>query len=66
MMNESWNIRSFKGGSWDLRKDERRKEEKSIAFPDRRKESRRTTLQEIDRSASVGLLNWVDRIDLDE
>ncbi len=34
--------RQFSGGSWDLRKDERRKSQASIDFPDRRKGERRT------------------------
>jgi hypothetical protein len=34
--------RQFSGGSWDLRKTERRKSQASIDFPDRRKGERRT------------------------
>lgn len=33
--------RQFSGGSWDLRKEERRKSQASIDFPDRRKGERR-------------------------
>lgn len=33
--------RRFSGGSWDLRKDERRKAQEPIEFPDRRKNERR-------------------------
>ena len=33
--------REFKRGSWDLRKEDRRKVQVNIDFPDRRKESRR-------------------------
>jgi hypothetical protein len=34
-------LRTFKGGSWDLRKNERRQNQIAIAFPDRRRAERR-------------------------
>jgi hypothetical protein len=67
MTSSTWNTRSFKAGAWDLRKDERRKEEVEIAFPERRKSKRRNAPQENPHStSSVGLLNWVNRFDVDE
>jgi hypothetical protein len=36
------NARRFSGGSWDLRKDERRKNQETIPFPDRRSGDRRS------------------------
>jgi hypothetical protein len=36
------NARHFTGGSWDLRKDERRKNQAPISFPDRRSGDRRS------------------------
>jgi hypothetical protein len=56
--------RNFKGGSWDLRKQERRASQAAIAFPDRR---------QVDRRAGTNYsesfdpdLTWVRRPRLDE
>jgi hypothetical protein len=38
--------RNYKGGSWDLRKQDRRRFQASIGFPDRRQNDRRATSQE--------------------
>ena len=66
-MTKTVDMRSFKGGAWDLRKDDRRKGQREIAFPDRRKVDRRSGQWDgSDTSTSVGLLNWVNRIDEDE
>jgi hypothetical protein len=66
MTKDILNTRSFKGGAWDLRKDDRRKEQATIAFPERRKNSRRSSLEEVGSTSSIGLLNWVSRLDVDE
>ena len=42
MVREQFSLRNFKGGSWDLRKNDRRKAQSSIAFPDRRGFERRS------------------------
>ncbi len=45
--------RRFNGGGWDLRKDERRKNQVDINFPERRKEERRFSFaKQVDNSQS--------------
>lgn len=63
MMLESA-TRNYKGGSWDLRKRERRETQTAIAFPDRRQAERRasTTFSE----STDAELTWVRRPRLDE
>ncbi len=60
--------RSFKGGDWDLRKDERRQVQKVISFPDRRKDERRLTKMHDHYATRLGIdsLNWVGKTGLDE
>lgn len=65
MMNRQTDLRSFRGGAWDLRRIERRKEQQTIEFPDRRKNDRRLSDKEQD-FAAAGKLLWVDPSDLDE
>lgn len=65
MMNKHSDLRSFRRGAWDLRRIERRKEQVTIEFPDRRKDDRRTSDKEEDYSAA-GMLMWVDNSELDE
>jgi hypothetical protein len=65
MMNNHTDLRRFRGGAWDLRKVERRKEQAPLAFPDRRNNDRRNTGKAEDL-ASVGGLLWVDPSQLDE
>ncbi|HKP97732.1 MAG TPA: hypothetical protein VJ385_18475 [Fibrobacteria bacterium] len=66
MMEEHMSLRNFKGGSWDLRKDERRKQAQNIGFPDRRRAiDRRKTAQAEDRAAG-DILQWVTKSSLDE
>jgi hypothetical protein len=67
MFKEHTTLRNFKGGSWDLRKDDRRKAQLSIAFPDRRAEDRRGLVpQSDDRAMNVDSLRWVSKSALDE
>jgi hypothetical protein len=59
-------IRSFRGGAWDLRKVERRQEQVTISFPDRRKADRRAASQgEPDFTAGDSVL-WIEPADRDE
>lgn len=64
MQNEQIALRNFKGGSWDLRKNDRRKESQSIGFPERRSTERRN----LRRMASTGgeTLQWLTKSGLDE
>jgi hypothetical protein len=57
-------VRNFKGGSWDLRKRERRERQTAIAFPDRRQLDRRTLTTPYESSDFD--LTWVNRNRLDE
>jgi len=59
MMNQKTDSRTFRGGSWDLRRIDRRKEQLTIEFPDRRKNDRRMADKPEDFSVG-GLLEWVD------
>ena len=65
MTNQPSDIRKFRGGSWDLRKIERRRNQVAYEFPDRRKNDRRLADQGDDFSAE-GMLQWVDPSDRDE
>ena len=58
--------RSYKAGSWDLRKEERRLRQNEISFPDRRKDERRLTMLQDHYDMRVGTVNWVDKPGLDE
>lgn len=42
-MTRDLSLRNFKGGSWDLRKEDRRRMQLEISFPDRRRSNRRST-----------------------
>ena len=65
MTNPPSDIRNFRGGSWDLRKLDRRKHQLALEFPDRRKHDRRLADQGEDFSGD-GQLQWVDPSDRDE
>ena len=57
-------FRSFKGGSWDLRRSERRQSQQPISFPDRRVWDRRApspTLRFLEPE-----LTWMTKPGLDE
>lgn len=67
MLKEHSSSRNFKGGSWDLRKDNRRKSQSSITFPDRRSEDRRGVVSQADeRAMFLDSLTWVSKSTLDE
>lgn len=66
MVKDVGTLRNFKGGSWDLRKDERRKVQRGIAFPERRRNSRRNADKTEDNPIASDLLRWVSKSDLDE
>lgn len=57
--------RSFQGGSWDLRKRERRQVQVLIPFPDRRRNERRT-VQALAEDDSNSELKWMSKPGLDE
>lgn len=57
--------RNFKGGSWDLRKQDRRRFQAAIAFPDRRQIDRRATSQD-EADAVSDSLTWVRTPGLDD
>ena len=65
MLREQMSLRNFKGGSWDLRKDERRKESQVIGFPERRATDRRGNAR-ADDAAGTDMLQWVSKSALDE
>lgn len=65
MLREQTSPRSFKGGSWDLRRNDRRKAQEMIAFPDRRSQDRRLTDKE-DVSSDLESLQWVTSSKLDD
>lgn len=56
--------RNFKGGSWDLRKQDRRRYQEAIAFPDRRQNNRRATAQD-ESDPLADSLTWVSKSSLD-
>lgn len=56
--------RNFKGGSWDLRKRERRERQTVIGFPDRRQIDRRMSGLPFETSEIE--LTWVSRPRQDE
>ena len=66
MMNNHSDLRTFRRGAWDLRRIERRKEQMTIEFPDRRKDDRRTADKEEESFSPAGMLMWVDQSELDE
>jgi len=66
MFHESSSARIYKGGSWDLRKSERRSEQQIIGFPDRRVRSRRRMDLVTEGSFTADKLRWVTKSDLDE
>jgi hypothetical protein len=66
MFQESPRVRNFKGGSWDLRKNERRTEQHSIGFPDRRVRGRRMVDKATEGSFASDKLLWVTKSELDE
>ncbi len=62
---ESFN-RQFKGGSWDLRKDERRLKFELIGFPDRRNDERRLTKMHNFYAPRLANVDWVNKPTLDK
>jgi len=58
-------LRGFQGGSWDLRKRERRQVQAYIPFPDRRRDERRAT-QALAEDDSHSDLKWMNKPGLDE
>ena len=67
MFKEHSSLRNFKGGSWDLRKDNRRKAQSSITFPDRRSVERRGVVSQADeRAIFEDSLTWVSKSALNE
>ncbi|MDQ3000476.1 MAG: hypothetical protein M3Y08_04350 [Fibrobacterota bacterium] len=65
MLKKQSSLRNFKGGSWDLRKLDRRKELHEIGFPDRRANQRRF-YEKADHRFSMESLQWVNKSALDE
>jgi hypothetical protein len=65
-MTPDLSFRSFKAGSWDLRKRERRERQLTIEFSDRRGRERRGAADEIDRSEIDRDVTWVSKPALDE
>lgn len=65
MFKEASSLRNFKGGSWDLRKDERRKSPQRIAFPERRLNNRRDADRMENQSITSDVLRWVSKSKLD-
>ncbi len=63
-MMQGESTRNFKGGSWDMRKVDRRREQLTIAFPDRRMSDRRASAQEFRILDSE--LTWSAKPGLDE
>ncbi|MEO7427245.1 MAG: hypothetical protein ABI036_18800 [Fibrobacteria bacterium] len=62
-------LRNFKGGSWDLRKSDRRKWLQSIGFPDRRTNDRRcisVVAPAMEIRLAAEMLQWVTKSGLDE
>lgn len=57
--------RDFKGGSWDLRKNDRRRCQETIGFPDRRRNDRRATSQD-GADDLADSLTWVSKSGLDD
>ncbi|MDB5105793.1 MAG: hypothetical protein JWP91_3482 [Fibrobacteres bacterium] len=66
MLREQMSLRNFKGGSWDLRKVDRRKEQAAIGFPDRRANDRRANSLADDQATGAEMLHWVTKSALDE
>ncbi len=66
MFKDEASERNFKKGSWDLRRDERRLQEVVITFPDRRKLSRRLTIDQSSQPLIVENLDWIDKSELNE
>ena len=60
--------RKYKGGDWDLRKLERRKDHDIIPFPERRKDERRLTKMHDHYAPRFEneSLNWISSPPLDE
>lgn len=57
-MNREHSSRNYKGGSWDLRKQERRHCQETIGFPNRRENDRRATSQNRSQEMAESL-TWV-------
>jgi len=64
MMPET-SSRSFQGGSWDLRKQERRQIQALIPFPDRRRNERREAKALAEEDSHPDLM-WMSKPGLDE
>jgi hypothetical protein len=66
MNNQESIDREFKGGTWDLRKEERRLAQQVITFPERRKDERRLTRMHDHYAAQMEELNWISKTGLNE
>lgn len=64
MMDNHPDLRNFRAGNWDLRRTDRRKEQLTIEFQDRRKLDRR--LADQDSVSADGDLLWVDSSEWDD
>jgi hypothetical protein len=62
-MMRDLSLRNFKGGSWDLRKEDRRRIQLEISFPDRRRNDRRSNAPA--PASEDGDLTWVSASLLD-
>lgn len=58
-MNQQTDTRIFRRGAWDLRRLDRRKEQLTIEFPERRKNDRRMA-DLAENVSGGGMLQWVD------
>lgn len=60
MNNKNSSDRDYKGGDWDLRKNERRNVHEIIVFPERRKDERRITkMHDFYSALDYDSLNWL-------
>ena len=66
MLKEQSSLRNFKGGSWDLRRNDRRKAQEMISFPERRAEDRRLTAKADNLFSDLESLQWKSMSGLDE
>lgn len=67
MNNKNSSSREYKGGDWDLRKNERRNAHEIIVFAERRKDERRITkMHDFYAALDDESLNWIPGPKLDE
>lgn len=65
-MQNPYGLRSFKGGAWDLRKVDRRKEQIAFRFPDRRVANRRMEGPQVMERTTPSNLVWLSPSGRDE